>query len=119
MEDLNVRADRLANQLVNNSHNNSYQKLLLRPEFTIRNPKNPLEGRLDLLKIRLGDPITDSSRYIPTDDLVNLNIEDIEIVQIKTGKAKPRTDRIYMQADAKLLLMETLKLKKAPSYTQL
>ena len=62
--------------------------------------------------------VPDSSRYIATDDLVNLNIEDMEIVQIKTGKAKPRTPRIYMQADAEaLLLTETLKLKKAPSYT--
>jgi CRISPR/Cas system-associated exonuclease Cas4 (RecB family) len=118
MEDLNVRADRLANQLITTSPANNFQKLILRPEFTIRNPKIPLEGRLDLLKIRLGDPVPDSSRYITTDDLVNLNIEDIEIVQIKTGKAKPRTPRIYMQADAEaLLIMETLKLKKAPSYT--
>ncbi len=118
MEDLKIRADRLANQLVTDSHNKSCQKLLLRPEFTIRNPKIPLEGRLDLLKIRLGDPVPDSSRYVTTDDLVTLNIEDIEIVQIKTGKAKPRTPRIYMQADAEaLLLMETLQLKKPPSYT--
>jgi hypothetical protein len=118
MQDLKIRADRLANQLITNSHNNSYQKLLLRPEFTIRNPKIPLEGRLDLLKIRLADPLPDSCKYISTDDLVNLNIEDIEIVQIKTGKAKPRTPRIYLQADAEaLLLMETLKLKKLPSYT--
>jgi hypothetical protein len=35
-EDLNVRADRLANQLTTvNSYNNSYEKLILRPEFTI------------------------------------------------------------------------------------
>ncbi len=118
MEDLNIRADRLANQLINNSHNNTYKKLILRPEFTIRNLNIPLEGRLDLLKIRLEDPPLDSSKYITSDDLVNLNIEDIEIVQIKTGKAKPRTPRMYMQADAEaLLLMETLKLKKLPSYT--
>jgi CRISPR/Cas system-associated exonuclease Cas4 (RecB family) len=118
MEDLKIRADRLANQLVTDSHNNSCTKLLLRPEFTIRNSKIPLEGRLDLLKLRLGDPVPDSSRYITTDDLVNLNIQEIEIVQIKTGKAKPRTPRIYMQADAEaLLLMETLKLKNPPSYT--
>jgi len=118
MEDLKIRADRLANQLIANSNNDSCQKLLLRPEFTIRNPKIPLEGRLDLLKIRLGEPVPNSSKYITTDDLVNQNIEDIEIVQIKTGKAKPRTPRIYLQADAEaLLLMETLRLKKPPSYT--
>lgn len=116
MQDLNIRADRLANQLITTSHD--FQKLILRPEFTIRNPKIPLEGRLDLLKIRPRDPVPDSSKYIASDDLVNLNIEDIEIVQIKTGKTKPRTPRVYMQADAEaLLLMETLKLKKAPSYT--
>src|SRR5215467_1295997 len=35
MEDLNDRADRLAIQLIatTNSHNNSYKKLILRPEF--------------------------------------------------------------------------------------
>jgi hypothetical protein len=70
-----VRADRLGNQLITN---NSYKKLILRPEFTIRNPKIPLEGRLDLLKIRLGDPVPDSSKYITSNDLVNLNIQDIE-----------------------------------------
>jgi hypothetical protein len=118
MEDLTIRADRLANQLIANSNNDSCQKLLLRPEFTIRNPKIPLEGRLDLLKIRLREPVPDSSKYITTDDLVNQNIEDIEIVQIKTGKANPRTPRIYLQADAEaLLLIETLKLKKPPIYT--
>ena len=73
LEDLNVRADRLANQLTTNS----YKKLILRPEFTIRNPNIPLEGRLDLLKIRLGDPVPDSSKYVTYDNLVNLNIEDM------------------------------------------
>jgi hypothetical protein len=73
---------------------------------------------LDLLKIKLAELVLDSSKYIAADDLVDLNIKDIEIVQIKTGKAKPRTPRIYMQADAEaLLLTETLKLKKIPSYT--
>ena len=37
-------------------------------EFTIRNPKIPLGEKLDLLKIRLGDLIPDSSRYITADD---------------------------------------------------
>jgi CRISPR/Cas system-associated exonuclease Cas4 (RecB family) len=119
MTDLNIRAERLADQLTANGDNNDdYQKLLLRSEFTIRNPEIPLEGRLDLLKIRLTEPVSDPSLYITADDLVNLNIEDIEIVQIKTGKAKPRSPRIYMQADAEaLLLMETLKLQKPPLYT--
>jgi CRISPR/Cas system-associated exonuclease Cas4 (RecB family) len=120
MQDLETRADRLARQLTASGDNNSngYQKLLLRSEFTVRNPEIPLEGRLDLLKITLAEPLPDSSKYITANDLVDLDIEDIEIVQIKTGKAKPRTPRIYMQADAEaLLLMETLGLKKTPSYT--
>jgi len=121
MQDLDTRADRLARQLTasgDNNNNDGYQKLLLRSEFTVRNPKIPLEGRLDLLKIKLAEPFPDSSKYISADALVNLDIEDIEIVQIKTGKSKPRTPRIYMQADAEaLLLMETLRLKKPPSYT--
>jgi hypothetical protein len=118
MEDLNIRADRLADQLISNSDNNSNKRLILRPEFTIRNVNIPLEGRLDLLKVRLEDPLPDSSKYVTSDDLVDLNIEDIEVVQIKTGKAKPRTPRMYMQANAEaLLLMETLRLKKPPRYT--
>ena len=93
MEDLNIRADRLANQLTATTNSYNYKKLILRPEFTIRNTQIPLEGRLDLLKIRLVDPVPDSSKYITSDQLVNLNIEDIEIVQIKTGKAKPTLRR--------------------------
>src|SRR6266496_109173 len=83
--------------------------------------EQPLSIIMEDLKIRadrLAKPVPDSCKYITTDDLINLNIEDIEIVQIKTGKAKPRTPRIYLQADAEaLLLMVTLKLKKPPSYT--
>jgi hypothetical protein len=133
MQDLNIRAGRLATQLTagststtlagdNDNHDDNYLKLLLRPEFTIRNPEIPLEGRLDLLKIRLTElpeGIIDS-RYVRAEDLVDLaeKIEEIEIVQIKMGKAKPRSPRIYLQADAEaLLLMHSLKLTKPPRYT--
>jgi hypothetical protein len=47
-----------------------------------------------------------------------LEIDEIEIIQIKTGKAKPRTERSRMQADAEaLLLMNTFNLKNPPTYT--
>lgn len=61
---------------------------MVKSEFTIRNPRSPLEGRLDLIKIRLADAVADSSKYIRTDDMVNLTLENIEIVQIKTGESK-------------------------------
>ena len=66
MDDLNIRADRLAHKLIAecNNDNNGYQTLLVRPEFTLRNPKIPLEGRLDLLKIKLAELVLDSSKYI-------------------------------------------------------
>ncbi len=88
----------------------------------MRNPEIPLEGRLDLLKIRLTElpeGIIDS-RYVRADNLVDLEqkIEEIEIVQIKMGKAKSRSPRIYLQADAEaLLLIHSLKLTKPPRYT--
>src|SRR5215210_4207079 len=74
MEDLDIRAERLVNQLLllpltDNNKKKKQQKgsgegdedgkdgyerlLLLRPEFTIRNLQIPLEGRLDLVKIKL------------------------------------------------------------------
>jgi hypothetical protein len=56
MQDWDIRSDRLADNLTSDNEVNStdyYQKILLRPEFTIRNKDIPLEGRLDLLKIKL------------------------------------------------------------------
>jgi hypothetical protein len=122
MQDLNVRADRLADKLIGDVSGDDgvdgyYQKILLRPEFTIRNKDIPLEGRLDLLKIILAHPLT-SNKYLKSDELANLEIDKIEIIQIKTGKAKPRTERSRMQADAEaLLLMQTFNLKDPPVYT--
>ena len=127
MHDLDIRADRLSSEIVSSSDdsekkkkNNSYKKIIFRPEFTIRNKDIPLEGRLDLLKVELGkeSPLESSKKYVAADDLINLEIKDIEIIQIKTGKAVPRSPRVYMQADAEaLLLMQTLKLKTPPKYT--
>lgn len=47
-----------------------------------------------------------------------LKIKDIGIVEIKTGRAKERSARTYIQADTEtLLLKETLKIKNPPKYT--
>jgi hypothetical protein len=102
MQDLNIRADRLADKLTRDDVVRStdyYQKILLRPEFTIRNKDIPLEGRLDLLKIKLTCPL-DPNEYIKSHELAGLEIDEIEIIQMKTGKAIPRTERSRMQADA-------------------
>ncbi|HEX6029262.1 MAG TPA: hypothetical protein VFY64_09505, partial [Nitrososphaeraceae archaeon] len=160
MEDLDIRAERLVNQLLslplaNNKKKKNQQKgrrkrdedgkdshesglLLLRPEFTIRNLQIPLEGRLDLVKIKLskmlpgynnGEDNYDNnnnnhhhhhrnSKYTTSEDLAHLKIDDVEIIQIKTGKARPRNARWNLQADAEaLLLMKALNLDKPPRYT--
>jgi hypothetical protein len=120
MQDLNIRADRLADKLTSDNEVSStgyYQKILLRPEFTIRNKDLPLEGRLDLLKIKLAHTL-DPNEYVKSHELASLEIDEIEIIQMKTGKAIPRTERSRMQADAEtLLLMQTFNLKNPPTYT--
>ena len=148
MQDLDIRADRLSSEILasaaadddattndgnsNNNNKKNYKKIILRPEFTIRNKDIPLEGRLDLLKIKVAHNYDEEDvispppsvleeprkKYVTTDDLLRLKIQDIEIVQIKTGRAKDRSPRIYMQADAEaLLLTQTLNLTKPPKYT--
>ena len=160
MEDLDIRAERLVNQLLllpladNNRKKKKQQKergggerdedgkegyesrlMLLRPEFTIRNLQIPLEGRLDLVKITLAKALPGydnkgednynnnnnnhkNSKYTSSDDLARLKIDDVEIIQIKTGKARPRNARWNLQADAEaLLLMKALNLEKPPRYT--
>jgi hypothetical protein len=158
MEDLDIRAERLVNQLLSlpladNKKKKKQQKgrrkrdedgkdgheswlLLLRPEFTIRNLHIPLEGRLDLVKIKLAGVVPEydnkgednynnnnnhyhkNSKYINSQDLARLKIDDVEIIQIKTGKARPRNARWNLQADAEaLLLMKALNLEKPPQYT--
>lgn len=156
MEDLDIRAERLVNQLLllpladDNKKKKRQQKgggerdedgkdgyerlMLLRPEFTIRNLQIPLEGRLDLVKIKLAKVLpgydnkgednynnnnnNKNSKYTSSDDLARLKIDDVEIIQIKTGKARPRNARWNLQADAEaLLLMKALNLEKPPRYT--
>jgi hypothetical protein len=154
MEDLDIRAERLVNQLLllpladnkkkinqekvegDEDGKESYESrlLLLRPEFTIRNLQIPLEGRLDLVKIKLAKVLpgydnkgednynnnnnNKNSKYTSSDDLARLKIDDVEIIQIKTGKARPRNARWNLQADAEaLLLMKALNLEKPPRYT--
>jgi hypothetical protein len=120
MQDLSIRADRLAYMLTRDDEVNSsdyYQKIIFRPEFTIRNKDIPLEGRLDLLRIKLTSPL-DPNKYIKSHELSSMELEEIEIIQMKTGRATPRTEKSRMQADAEaLLLMHTFNLKNPPIYT--
>ena len=126
LDDLEIRSDRLVHQLFTEEEEN--KKILFRPEFTIRNIKLPLEGRLDLLKIKIKEKEEKgidycnenqySSSYVNVNDLINLEKESVEIVQIKTGNYRPRTAVWNLQADAEaLLLMQTLNLKEPPKYT--
>jgi hypothetical protein len=107
MEDLDIRAERVVNDLLLPYTDNSnrkkkrgegepcidrYERLILRPEFTIRNLDIPLEGRLDLVKIKLTKPVTASDKeednmtnrhdnmYVASDHLAHLRIEDVEII---------------------------------------
>src|SRR5215213_9866583 len=113
MEDLDIRAERLVNQLLllpladnkkkqegggrverDEDGKDGYERLvLLRPEFTIRNLQIPLEGRLDLVKIKLAKVLPEidnkgednhnnnnnndkNSKYTSSDDLDRLKIDD-------------------------------------------
>jgi hypothetical protein len=128
LDDLEIRSDRLVDQIFGEEEEEN-KIILFRPEFTIRNTKIPLEGRLDLLKIKLAKKEREEqlncynenqylNSYITADDLVNLEKESVEIIQIKTGNYRPRTAIWNLQADAEvLLLMQTLNLKKPPKYT--
>ena len=127
LDDLEIRADRLIDQIFAEEEEN--KTILFRPEFTIRNTKIPLEGRLDLLKIKLTKKEREErlnhynqnqylDSYVSANDLINLEKESVEIVQIKTGNYQPRTAVWNLQADAEvLLLMRTLNLKEPPKYT--
>jgi hypothetical protein len=130
MEDLNMRANRLVNQLLVGQKDDRYQSVIFRPEFTIRNLQIPLEGRLDLVKIKIAKTLSESDNdadekknnkkgiYVASDDLAHSKIEDVEIIQIKTGRARPRNARWNLQADAEaLLLMKALDLQGPPRYT--
>jgi hypothetical protein len=80
MQDLDIRADRLADKLIQDDVVRStdyYRKILLRPEFTIRNKDIALEGRLDLLKVKLAHSL-DPNEYIKSHELASLEIAEIE-----------------------------------------
>lgn len=129
LDDLEIRSDRLIHQLFAKEEETYNKQIIFRPEFTIRNIKIPLEGRLDLIKIKLsnkqrekGNNIYNGNEYlnsyVTAEDLVNLEKESVEIIQIKTGNYRPRTAVWNLQADAEaLLLMQTLNLKEPPKYT--
>jgi hypothetical protein len=128
LDDLKIRADRIVHQLFAKEEEEENKQIIFRPEFTIRNIKIPLEGRLDLIKIKLSNKEREEgdncygiqylNSYVTAEDLVNLKKESVEIVQIKTGNYRPRTAVWNLQADAEaLLLMQTLNLKEPPKYT--
>ena len=128
LDDIEIRSHRLVNQLF--SDEKEHKRILFRPEFTIRNTKIPLEGRLDLIKIKLKEKREEEGEsycykeneysrfYVNANDLINLEKESVEIVQIKTGSYRPRSATWNIQADAEaLLLMQTFNLKEPPKYT--
>ncbi|HET7644765.1 MAG TPA: hypothetical protein VFK40_14770, partial [Nitrososphaeraceae archaeon] len=127
LNDLETRSKRIIDQLF--AEEREHNKFLLRPEFTIRNTKIPLEGRLDLLRIKIKDNeqenVDDDSHknqfycsYVKANDLVNLDKESVEIIQIKTGNYRQRPPGWNLQADAEaLLLMHAFNLKQPPKYT--
>ena len=119
MEDLDIRADRLLDKLISEEQEN--KESLFRPEFTIRNIHLPLEGRLDLIRVkipRLYATQNCSKLYTTADNLSNLEKEHVEIIQIKSGRFKNPSAVWKLQADAEtLLLMKALNLKEPPEYT--
>ena len=129
LDDLEIRSDRLIHQLFAKEEEADNKQIIFRPEFTIRNIKIPLEGRLDLIKIKLSNKQREKGNniynrneylnpYVTAEDLVNVEKESVEIIQIKTGNYRPRTAVWNLQADAEaLLLMQTLNLKEPPKYT--
>jgi hypothetical protein len=116
-EDLDIRADRLLDKLIDEEDENKL--FLFRPEFTIRNIRIPLEGRLDLVKIKPKSPSrNEQSKYVNFTELQGIEKELVEIIQLKTGKSKTPPATWKLQADAEtLLIMETLNLKEPPKYT--
>lgn len=128
LDDLEIRSDRLIHQLFAKEEADNKQ-IIFRPEFTIRNIQIPLEGRLDLIKIKLSNKQREKGNniynrneylnpYVTAEDLVSVEKESVEIIQIKTGNYRPRTAVWNLQADAEaLLLMQTLNLKEPPKYT--
>jgi len=112
MDDLYTRADRLVDKLIVDEEENKH--LVFRPEFTIRNIHLSLEGRLDLIRIKIPNL---SSSYIGFENLQNLDSTEIQVTQIKTGRYKRPSAVWNLQADAEtLLLMKTFNLQSPPEY---
>jgi hypothetical protein len=113
MDDLYTRADRLVDKLIAEEVENKHS--VFRPEFTIRNIHLPLEGRLDLIRIKI--PNLSQSRYISFENLQNLDSREVQVTQIKTGRYKRPSGVWNLQADAEtLLLMKALNLQSPPEY---
>jgi hypothetical protein len=113
MDDLYVRADRLVDKLIAEEEENKHS--IFRPEFTIRNIHLPLEGRLDLIRIKIPNRSQDS--YVSFEELQNLDSVNVQVTQIKTGRFKRPSAVWNLQADAEtLLLMEAFNLRTPPEY---
>ena len=113
MDDLYTRGDRLVDELIVEEEEN--KQSLLRPEFTIRNIHIPLEGRLDLIKIKV--PSVRQNLYTSSESFQNLEKDHVQIIQIKTGRFKTPSATWKLQADAEtLLLMKALNLQSTPEY---
>src|SRR6185437_4477179 len=112
MDDLYTRGDRLVDNLIVEEEKN--KQALLRPEFTIRNIHIPLEGRLDLIKIKI--PSIEKNSYISSECFQNLEKSHV-LIQIKTGRFKTPPPTWKLQADAEiLLLVKALNLQSTPEY---
>ncbi|MFZ0329302.1 MAG: hypothetical protein WAL66_18570 [Nitrososphaeraceae archaeon] len=113
MDDLYTRGDRLVDKLIVDESEN--KQSVIRPEFTIRDIHIPLEGRLDLIKIRI--PYVEQNSYISSESLQNLEKNLVQVTQIKTGRFKTPSSTWKLQADAEaLLLMKALNLQSPPEY---
>jgi hypothetical protein len=113
MDDLYTRADRLVDKLIVEEEENKHSAF--RPEFTIRNIHLPLEGRLDLIRIRF--PNISQSSYISFEKLQNLDGAEVQVTQIKTGRYKRPSAVWNLQVDAEtLLLMKAFNLQSPPEY---
>jgi hypothetical protein len=112
MDDLYTRADRLVDKLIVDEEEN--KQSVFRPEFTIRNIHLPLEGRLDLIRIKIPNL---SSSYISFEDFRNSDSTEVQVTQIKTGRYKRPSAVWNLQADAEtLLLMKAFNLQSPPEY---
>lgn len=105
--------ERLVDKLIAEEEENKHSAF--RPEFTIRNIHLPLEGPLDLIRIKI--PNLSQSSYISFGNLQNLDSALVQVTQIKTGRYKRPSAVWNLQVDAEtLLLMKALNLRSPPEY---